>query len=105
MPWFLLVVAGLLEACWAIGLKHTDGFTKVVPSLLTIAAIGASMYLLALAARTLPIGTAYSGWVGIGTLGAIIFGALILGEPMSPARFFFLALLMVALIGLKLTSA
>ncbi len=105
MPWFLLVVAGLLEAGWAIGLKHTDGFTRFVPSLLTIAAIIASMYLLSLAARTLPIGTAYSVWVGIGTLGAIIFGALILGEPMSAARIFFLALLMIAILGLKLTSA
>jgi quaternary ammonium compound-resistance protein SugE len=104
MPWVLLVIAGILEAGWAVGLKYTKGFTKPLPSILTIAGIIASMYLLAVAARTLPIGTAYAVWVGIGTFGAIIFGIALLGEPASGARIFFLALLLVAIIGLKFTS-
>lgn len=104
MPWVLLVIAGLLEAAWAVGLKQTAGFTKPVPSVLTLLAIAASMYLLGLAARTLPIGTAYAVWVGIGSLGAIILGILILGEPVSPGRLFFLALLLIAIAGLKFTS-
>jgi len=104
MPWILLVIAGLLEAGWAIGLKHTQGFTKPVPSVLTIAGIVASMYLLALAARTIPIGTAYTVWVGIGTFGAIVLGMTVLGEPINTGRIFFLALLLVAIIGLKITA-
>ncbi|KAA5547268.1 multidrug efflux SMR transporter [Roseiconus nitratireducens] len=104
MPWILLVIAGLLETGWAIGLKYTEGFTKPVPSVLTIAGIVASMYLLALAARTLPIGTAYAVWVGIGTFGAMVLGMLFLDEPVNAGRIFFLILLMVAIIGLKLTA-
>ncbi|WP_417737375.1 DMT family transporter [Rosistilla oblonga] len=104
MPWVILVIAGLLEAGWAIGLKYTEGFTKLVPSVLTIAGIMASMYLLALAARTLPIGTAYAVWVGIGTFGAIVLGMTFLGEPVNAGRIFFLILLMVSIIGLKLTA-
>lgn len=104
MPWVLLVIAGLLEAGWAVGLKYTQGFTKPVPSVLTIAGIIASMYLLALAARSLTIGTAYAIWVGIGTFGAIVFGMIFLGENVSAGRFFFLFLLIVSIIGLKLTS-
>ncbi len=104
MPWVLLVVAGFLEAAWAIGLKFTDGFTKLVPSVLTLAGIVASMYLLALAARTIPIGTAYAVWVGIGSLGAVVLGITVLGEPVSAARIFFLLLLLIAIIGLKFTA-
>jgi quaternary ammonium compound-resistance protein SugE len=104
VPWILLVIAGLLEAGWAIGLKYTQGFTKLVPSILTIAGIIASMYLLALAARTIPIGTAYAVWVGIGTFGAIVLGMTFLGEPVNSGRLFFLVLLMVSIIGLKFTS-
>lgn len=104
MPWILLVIAGLLEALWAIGLKYTEGFTKIVPSVLTIAGIIASMYLLALAARSIPIGTAYAVWVGIGTFGAIVLGITLLGEPVSAGRIFFLALLLVAIVGLKITA-
>lgn len=104
MPWILLVIAGLLEALWAIGLKYTEGFTKFIPSVLTIAGIIASMYLLALAARTIPIGTAYAVWVGIGTFGAIVLGITLLGEPVSAGRIFFLALLLVAIVGLKITA-
>ena len=104
MPWVLLIVAGVLEACWAIGLKYTAGFTKLVPSVLTIVGIVTSMYLLALAARTLPIGTAYAVWVGIGSFGAVILGMIFLGEPVNAARVIFLILLMIAIVGLKLTA-
>lgn len=102
--WIMLCVAGLLEACWAIGLKLSDGFTKPLPSVLTIAAIGLSMWLLAQAARTLPIGTAYGVWVGIGTVGAVVLGVVVLREPLSAARAAFVALLIAALVGLKLTT-
>lgn len=104
MPWFLLVIAGLLEAGWAIGLKLSAGFTKLVPSVLTIAAIVTSMYLLALAARALPIGTAYAVWVGIGTCGAVVLGIVFLGEPLNAGRLFFLVLLLLSIVGLKLTA-
>jgi quaternary ammonium compound-resistance protein SugE len=104
MPWILLVIAGILEAGWAIGLKYTEGFTKLVPSVLTIAGIVASMYLLAVAARTLHIGTAYAVWVGIGTCGAMVLGIMLLGEPVNAGRLFFLGLLMVAIVGLKATA-
>ena len=104
MPWVPLIIAGILEAGWAIGLKYTKGFTKPLPSILTIAGIIASMYLLAVAARTLPIGTAYAVWVGIGTFGAIILGMTLLGKPATPSRIFFLALLKVSIIGLKFTA-
>jgi quaternary ammonium compound-resistance protein SugE len=104
MPWIFLIVAGLLEAGWAIGLKYTQGFTKLVPSVLTFAGIIVSLYLLALAARTLPIGTAYAVWVGIGIFGAVVLGIVVLGEPVNAGRIFFLILLMVAIIGLKFTA-
>jgi quaternary ammonium compound-resistance protein SugE len=89
---------------WAIGLKYTDGFTRLIPSVLTVAAIAASMFLLAHAARTLPIGTAYAVWVGIGALGAALLGMLLFGEPRTAARLFFLGLLVVAIAGLRLTT-
>jgi quaternary ammonium compound-resistance protein SugE len=104
MPWILLVIAGLLEAVWAVGLKHTQGFTQLVPSVLTIAGIVASMFLLGLSARTIPIGTAYAVWVGIGTFGAIVLGMVLMGEPVNTGRILFLILLMVAIVGLKLTA-
>ena len=104
MAWFLLVIAGILEAGWAVGLKFTNGFTKPLPSVLTLIGIVASMYLLAVAARTLPIGTAYSVWVGIGVFGATVVGMTVLGEAASPLRILFLLLLLVSIIGLKFTS-
>ncbi len=104
MPWILLIVAGLLEAGWAIGLKYTQGFTKLWPSVFTIAGIVTSMYLLSVAARTLPIGTAYAVWVGIGTFGAVVLGMALLGEPANSLRLFFLALLMTSIIGLKFSA-
>jgi quaternary ammonium compound-resistance protein SugE len=105
MPWILITVAGLLEVAWAIGLKYTEGFTKLVPSLLTGAGIAASMLLLSIAAKSLPIGTAYGVWVGIGTVGAAILGMVLLGEPVTPWRIAFLTLMVVSIVGLKLTGS
>jgi quaternary ammonium compound-resistance protein SugE len=104
MAWILLTLAGLLEIGWAIGLKYTEGFTKLVPSILTITAMIISMYLLGLAARDLPIGTAYAVWVGIGTVGAAVLGIILLGEPASAARIFFLTTLTASIVGLKFTA-
>lgn len=102
--WILLTIAGLLEVGWAIGLKYTEGFTRLVPSLLTLLALAASMLLLARAATVLPIGTAYGVWVGIGAFGAAVLGIVLLNETVSPARLFFLVLLLVSIVGLKITS-
>jgi quaternary ammonium compound-resistance protein SugE len=102
--WLVLVIAGLLETAWAIGLKYTVGFTKLVPSVATIAAIIASMYLLAKAAESLPIGTAYAVWVGIGAFGTALLGTVLFDEPLSGPRIVFLGLLIVSIIGLRLTS-
>lgn len=104
MAWVLLVVAGLLEVGWSIGMKYTEGFTRLWPSVFTVAGIAASMLLLAQAARSLPIGTAYGVWVGIGAAGAAVLGMALLGEPVSVGRVFFIVLLLVAVIGLKATS-
>lgn len=105
MNWMLLVAAGLLETAWAVGLKYTDGFRRPLPTVLTALGIVASLTLLSLAVRTLPIGTAYGVWVGIGALGAALFGIVLLGEPATPSRLFFLGLLLIAIVGLKVTSA
>lgn len=102
--WLLLILAGLLETGWAIGLKYTQGFTKPMASVLTIIAIVVSMVLLAKAAKVLPIGTAYPVWVGIGAMGAAIFGIILFNEDKNPARLFFLVLLVVSIVGLKVTS-
>ncbi|MFT2719637.1 quaternary ammonium compound efflux SMR transporter SugE [Deinococcus sp. A31D244] len=104
MAWTLLFLAGLLEVGWAIGLKYTEGFTRPLPTVLTVASMIASMTLLGLATKTLPIGTAYGVWVGIGAVGAGILGIVLLGESASPARLAFMALMVVAIIGLKVTS-
>lgn len=102
--WIILGIAGLLEVGWAIGLKYTDGFTKLLPSVLTAVALAGSMYLLSVSARTLPIGTAYGVWVGIGALGAAILGIVLFQEPVTISRIFFLSLLLIAIVGLKMTS-
>ncbi|MEU8978355.1 quaternary ammonium compound efflux SMR transporter SugE [Streptomyces sp. NPDC048309] len=104
MAWVLLLVAGLLEVGWSIGMKYTDGFTRLIPSVLTGAGIIASMVLLSYAAKSLPIGTAYGVWVGIGAAGAAVLGMVVLGEPATAARIFFVCLLLVAVVGLKVTS-
>jgi quaternary ammonium compound-resistance protein SugE len=102
--WIILFIAGLLEVCWAIGLKYSQGFSRLLPSVLTIIAIVASMYLLARAAQTLPIGTAYTVWVGIGAAGASILGIYLFDEPANLSRVLFLGLLIFSIIGLKVTS-
>jgi len=104
MAWILLVVAGLLETCWAVGLKYTQGFTRLGPSLFVGVTLAGSMVLLSMAMRTLPTGTAYAVWVGIGALGAAVLGIVLFHEPATAGRLFFLALLLVAIIGLKVTS-
>lgn len=104
MAWLILVIAGLFEIGWAVGLKYTHGFTKPVPTLWTIASIIISMGLLGVAARTLPIGTAYAVWVGIGAAGTAIFGMAVLGEPRSMLRILCIALIVGGALGLKLLA-
>ena len=103
-PWIALFVAGLLEAGWAVGLKYTDGFRRVVPSVIVILTIAVSLFLLSWAARSLPIGTAYAVWVGIGAFGAAVLGIFLFHEPVTPARLGFLALLIISILGLKATA-
>lgn len=104
MSWFILVLAGLLEIGWAVGLKYTDGFRKPIPSVLVAAAIVASMALLGVALRTLPVGTAYAVWVGIGALGTAVAGIFLFDEPVTFTRLICLVLLVAAIVGLRLTS-
>lgn len=105
MDWVILGIAGLLEVGWAVGLKYTDGFTRFWPSAGTVLAMVASMGLLGLAVKTLPIGTAYAVWVGIGAVGTAACGILLLGEAATPARLASIALILAGIIGLKLSSA
>jgi len=102
MPWTLLFFAGLFEVAWAIGLKYTDGFSKLVPSALTIAAMVASVVLLGLAMKHLPVGTAYAVWTGIGTVGTVILGIALMGDPATPLRLVCLSLIVLGIAGLKL---
>jgi quaternary ammonium compound-resistance protein SugE len=104
MAWLVLFVAGLLEVVWSLGLKSTEGFARLWPSVVTVVAIVLSMGLLGIATRTLPIGTAYAVWVGIGAVGAAIGGVVMFGEAMPPQRLAFLVLLVVSILGLKLTT-
>lgn len=104
MAWLVLVVAGLLEVVWSLGLKLTEGFTRPLPTAITLVALVGSLLLLAHAVRTLPVGTAYAVWVGIGAAGAALGGHLLLAEPLPPARLAFLTLLIVSIVGLKLTA-
>jgi quaternary ammonium compound-resistance protein SugE len=104
VAWVALVLAGALEVVWAVGLVYTRGFTRLWPSLLTVVALAASMGLLAYAVRTLPIGTAYPIWVGIGALGAAVAGVALFDEPVSAARVAFGLLLVVSIVGLKVTA-
>ncbi|WP_135212245.1 quaternary ammonium compound efflux SMR transporter SugE [Vitreimonas flagellata] len=102
--WLMLAGAGLLEIVWAIGLKYADGFTKPVPSAITIAAMAASMWLLAMAARDLPIGTAYAIWTGIGAVGAALLGIMLFNESANVARLACIGLIVAGIVGLKLSS-
>jgi quaternary ammonium compound-resistance protein SugE len=102
MAWVWLFIAGLLEVGWAVGLKYTEGFSKLLPSLLTAASMAGSVGLLGLALRDLPLGTAYAVWTGIGTIGTAIFGIAVLGEPASALRMACIALITCGILGLKL---
>ena len=104
MAWLVLCVAGLLEVGWAVGLKYSEGFTRPVPSLLTALALLASMGLLAIALRTLPLGTAYAVWTGIGTIGTALLGMVLFKEPATVARLCCISLIVVGIVGLKLVT-
>ncbi|AOF81556.1 small Multidrug Resistance family protein [Methyloversatilis sp. RAC08] len=105
MSWVILFIAGLFEVAWAIGLKYTDGFSKLWPSVGTAAAMLISVVLLGLAMRTLPVGTAYAVWTGIGAVGTVILGIVLFGDPANAARLACVALIVAGILGLKLTSA
>ena len=104
MAWAILVLAGLFEVGWAIGLKYTEGFSRLWPSVGTILAMIASLWLLAVAMKVLPAGTAYSVWVGVGAVGTVILGIVLLGEPANAARLISVALIIAGIVGLKLAT-
>jgi quaternary ammonium compound-resistance protein SugE len=104
MDWIVLVFAGLFETGWAIGLKFTDGFTRLWPTLWTVLAMIISLALLGIALKTLPVGTAYSVWVGVGAIGTVILGIVLLEEPATAARLISVALIIIGIIGLKLAT-
>lgn len=104
MPWIMLISAGLLEIVWAVGLKYTEGFTRLGPSVITIAAMVVSMILLGLAMRSLPMGTAYAIWTGIGIVGTAILGIIMFGESANLARIVCIAMILGGIIGLKVLS-
>lgn len=104
MAWILLFVAGLLETGWAIGLKYTAGFTKLVPSVLTLVTMAASVVLLSISLRTLPVGTGYAVWTGIGAVGTAILGIVLFGEPATAARLACIGLIVAGIAGLKFVS-
>jgi quaternary ammonium compound-resistance protein SugE len=101
LAWFYLLLAGLAEIGWAIGLKYTEGFTRPVPTLLTVAGMSVSFYLLSLAMRAIPLGTAYAVWTGIGAVGTVILGMALFGESRDPARLGCIALIVAGVLGLK----
>ncbi|PSQ49048.1 ligand-binding protein SH3 [Halobacteriales archaeon SW_12_67_38] len=103
-PWLLLVVAGVFEIGWAIGLEYSEGFTELLPSITTVVALVASMLLLARAVESLPIGTAYAVWTGIGAAGAATLGVVLFDEPISVARVGFISLIILGVVGLNFTA-
>jgi quaternary ammonium compound-resistance protein SugE len=104
MAWVYLFVAGLFEIAWAIGLKYTDGFSRVVPSLLTLASMIISVALLGLALKTLPVGTGYAVWTGIGTIGTALLGVVLFGEPATAVRLVCIGLIVAGILGLRLVA-
>ena len=104
MAWIILVIAGLLEVGWAIGLKYTEGFTKPLPSVLTAACMVASIWLLGVAMKSLPVGTAYGVWVGVGAVGTVILGIVLFDEPAHATRLISVGLIVAGITGLKLSS-
>ncbi len=104
MAWLALTLAGILEIGWAIGLKYTDGFTRLLPTVATLAAIVASLALLGVAVRRLPVGTAYAVWTGIGTAGTVLLGIWLFAEPADPLRLLFIAMIVAGVIGLRVVT-
>ena len=104
VAWFVLLIAGLCEVGWAVGLKYTEGFSRLVPSVLTLAAMAGSILLLGLALKTLPIGTAYAVWTGIGAVGTAILGIVLFGDPATVARLACIGLIVSGIVGLKLIT-
>jgi quaternary ammonium compound-resistance protein SugE len=104
MHWFILVLAGLFEVGWAIGLKYTDGFTRLWPTVGTVAAMIISLGLLGVAMKTLPVGTSYAVWVGVGAVGTALLGIVLLGEPANAGRLVSLGLIVAGIVGLKLAT-
>ncbi|MBC3901349.1 quaternary ammonium compound efflux SMR transporter SugE [Acetobacterium malicum] len=104
MAWLYLIIAGIFEIVWAMGLKCSQGFAKLLPSLITLGAMVVSFYFLALATKSLPIGTAYAIWTGIGALGTVLLGMILFNEPVNILRIVFLCLILVGIFGLKITS-
>ena len=104
MAWIYLIIAGLFECGWAIGLKYTDGFTRLTPSILTVAAMAISFWLLSTAMKTIPVGTAYAVWTGIGAVGVAVMGMILFGESREILRIFCLVLIVSGIIGLKLVT-
>jgi quaternary ammonium compound-resistance protein SugE len=104
MAWILLFIAGLLEVGWAVGLKYTEGFTRLVPSVLTLICMAGSMGVLGLALKTLPMGTAYAVWTGIGAVGTAILGIVLFGDPAGVARIACIGLIVTGIVGLKVAS-
>ncbi|WP_028550097.1 quaternary ammonium compound efflux SMR transporter SugE [Paenibacillus sp. UNC451MF] len=104
MAWIYLIIAGLFEVVWAVSIKYTNGFTKLVPTVVTIAGMAVSFYFLSQALKSLPMGTAYAIWTGIGAMGTVIVGMLFLGEPRDAIRLLFLLLIVGGIVGLKVTA-
>ncbi|MBB6485305.1 quaternary ammonium compound efflux SMR transporter SugE [Rhizobium lusitanum] len=104
MAWFLLFLAGLFEIGWAVGLKYTDGFTRMMPTVLTVLSMIVSVALLGLAVKTLPMGTAYAVWTGIGTVGTVLLGIWLLGDPATFVRLLCIGLIIAGIAGLKLAA-
>ena len=104
MAWVILLVAGLFEVGWAIGLKYTEGFTRLWPTVWTVLSMVVSLWLLGIAMKSLPVGSAYSVWVGVGAVGTVILGIVLLGEPATAARLLSVALIVAGIVGIKLAT-
>lgn len=104
MPWLILLLAGFFEIAWAVGLKYTEGFTRVTPTAVTVALLAASVYLLSVALRTIPVGTGYAVWTGIGVVGTTILGIVLFDEPRGVLRMVSIGLILAGLVGVRLTS-
>ena len=104
MPWIILFIAGIFELGWAVGMKYTEGFTKLWPSVITIVSMVLSVYLLSIAVKTIPVGTAYAVWTGIGVVGTSVIGMLFWNEPTQILRILFILLIVIGIVGLKIFS-